>query len=166
MSGLPEPAVQRSLTLIAKAIQSLANLNPSVQREEFMRPVKAFLVSSVPAMTDYILSVSTPIPEQQKGPYAIPSTSSGHDRIDIIHSMRQRSNQLPVLSREAIPILPQLLDVPRHLAIISSAVIRYSKGYPRPRAGQTFEPIDEFCIRCFAVEEHALKSVVYMVYPC
>ncbi|EGO03980.1 hypothetical protein SERLA73DRAFT_40923, partial [Serpula lacrymans var. lacrymans S7.3] len=47
---LPTMPVQRSLTLIAKVIQSLANLNASVQKEDFMRGVKAFLKESVPAM--------------------------------------------------------------------------------------------------------------------
>lgn len=66
-SGLPSPHVQRSLTLIAKVIQSLANLNAvsvrcsgydtitntslqTVQKEEFMRGVKDFLKDSLPAM--------------------------------------------------------------------------------------------------------------------
>ncbi|KDQ30794.1 hypothetical protein PLEOSDRAFT_49472 [Pleurotus ostreatus PC15] len=44
--SLPSPAVKRSLTLVAKVMQSLANLNASVQKEEFMRGIKDFLADN------------------------------------------------------------------------------------------------------------------------
>ncbi|TFY69240.1 hypothetical protein EVJ58_g517 [Rhodofomes roseus] len=159
--GLPDARVQRSLTLIAKVIQNLANLNASVQKEDFMRGVRDFLTNSVPHMVDYIVVVSTPEPQS-------PSTSSPpvvdkSDRLRIMHTLRQRGLAAPVLYREATPLLPHVLDLPRHLAVVSALVVRYAHArnytpstYIHSGTGDHF---DEFCTRCLQVEERALFRV-------
>ncbi|KAF8973924.1 Rho GTPase activation protein [Flammula alnicola] len=158
--GLPSLPVQRSLTLIAKVIQSLANLNATLQKESFMRGVQDFLKDSLPAMIDYIAVVSTPISETPA------STTPGdemnrHDRLNIVNALRQRKKTMTILDRESVPILPHLLDIPKHLAIITSAVIRNSGDLrARPRTGDDTDlAVDEFCSRCFEVEEEALLRV-------
>ncbi|EPQ60641.1 Rho GTPase activation protein [Gloeophyllum trabeum ATCC 11539] len=159
--GLPELSVQRSLTLIAKVIQSLANLNASVQREEFMRGVKNFLTSSLPAMIDYILVVSTLESEKARGPYQY--SPDRHERLHVMNSLQRRGPGMPLLHREAIPLLPHLLDIPRHLAIITSAVIRHSRSYPRQSSNDPAEaPLDAFCARCFEIEQRALHRVSHL----
>ncbi|KAL1719474.1 GTPase activating protein [Schizophyllum commune] len=162
-AGLPPPPVQRSLTLIAKVIQSLANLNATVQKEEFMRGVKDFLSDSRPAMIDYLLVVSA-APDESYGP----STSSPerHARLNIMHCLRTRGAHMSVLQREAIPILPHLLDIPRHLAIIASSVVRHSREFREAAAhGKDGEraPMDELCACCLQVEETALQRVSQLV---
>ncbi|GLB36154.1 putative gtpase activating protein [Lyophyllum shimeji] len=156
--GLPSPPVQRSLTLIAKVIQSLANLNSSQQKEEFMRGLKDFLADSIPAMIDYILVVSTSNKDRASHPK---STSNRHDRLNVINDLRKRALDMPVLEREAIPSLPYLLDLPRHLAIITSTVIRNSREFhARAKPHDPAErPLDDFCAKCFKVEEQALLRV-------
>jgi hypothetical protein len=124
-----------------------------------MRGVKEFLTDSLPAMIDYILVVSTPVSD----PYnAYPGhAASRHDRLNVVNSLRQRGAALPVLDREAIPLLPHLLDIPRHLAIITSAVIRNARDCshsPNPH-DQADRRLDEFCVKCFEVEEQALQRV-------
>jgi len=68
---------------------------------------------------------------------------------------------MTVLDRESVPMLPHLLDIPMHLAIITSAVIRSSRDLnARPRIGDdTDSAVDEFCNKCFEVEEEALFRV-------
>lgn len=132
----------------------------NVQKEDFMRGVKDFLRESLPAMHDYILVVSTPIGDGGYGSF--PGTMSDrHDRLNVVNYLRQRSSTISVLAREAIPILPHLLDIPRHLAIITSAVIRTSRDF-QARA-KSHDPgdraLNNFCSRCFEVEEHALLRV-------
>ncbi|KAJ3515401.1 hypothetical protein NLJ89_g1775 [Agrocybe chaxingu] len=156
---LPPLPVQRSLTLIAKVIQSLANLNATAQKEAFMRGVQEFLKNSVPAMIDYIAIVSTPVEENPP-----PHTSGNmnrHDRLNVVNALRQRTSKMTVLDRESVPILPHLLDIPKHLAIITSAVIRSSRDLSaRPRTGDDVDlAVDEFCSKCFEVEEEALRRV-------
>ncbi|KDR84991.1 hypothetical protein GALMADRAFT_233525 [Galerina marginata CBS 339.88] len=156
--GLPSLPVQRSLTLIAKVIQSLANLNATTQKETFMRGVQDFLKDSLPAMIDYIAVVSTPINET---PSSLGDEMDRHDRINVVNALRQRTKNMTVLDRESVPILPHLLDVPKHLAIITSAVIRGSRELSaRPRTGDDTDlAVDEFCSKCFEVEEEALLRV-------
>lgn len=123
-----------------------------------MRGVKDFLRDSVPAMIDYILVVSTPTSDYTPTTGA---ASDRHDRLHVVNYLRQRASAMPVLDREAVPILPHLLDIPRHLAIITSAVIRNSRDFQaRPMPRDTTEgPLDELCAKCFDVEEHALLRV-------
>ncbi|KAI0825122.1 Rho GTPase activation protein [Trametes gibbosa] len=166
LPGLPDAPIQRSLTLIAKVVQSLANLNPNVQKEEYMRGVKEFLKDSLQAMIDYIVVVSTP-DTGSKGP-SMPLTSDKHERLRIMNALHQRSASAPVLHREAIPLLPYLLDIPRHLAVVTSVVVRYSRTQnmqsSRQTGGNNVNNADDrlffdLCSRCLEVEEQALFRV-------
>jgi hypothetical protein len=122
-----------------------------------MRGVKDFLRDSVPAMIDYILVVSTPSSDV----YMSLPVSDRHDRLNIANSLRQRASTMSMLDREAVPVLPYLLDIPRHLAIITSAVIRSSRNYQEKsgRLGNKHQTLDVFCSNCFEVEEIALLRV-------
>jgi hypothetical protein len=124
-----------------------------------MRGVKDFLKDSLPAMVDYILVVSTPAGDAY-GSYPGTGTDQ-HDRLNIANTLRQRALTMPVLDRETIPILPYLLDIPRHLAIITSAVIRNSRDYhTKPKSQEPGDrALDELCAKCFEVEGHALQRV-------
>ncbi|KAH9950344.1 Rho GTPase activation protein [Amylocystis lapponica] len=159
--GLPDARVQRSLTLIAKVIQNLANLNATVQKEEFMRGVKDFLTSSLPAMIEYIVVVSTPDTDTNSS--SKPSGLDRHERLRIMNALRQRGSAAPVLHREATPLLPHLLDIPKHLAVITSVVVRYSRTHSyvpsTTVATSEDEYFDEFCAKCLDVEEEALHRV-------
>lgn len=124
-----------------------------------MRGVQDFLKESLPAMIDYIAIVSTPISEAPTSHLADEKTR--HDRLHVVNALRHRTRNMNVLDREAVPILPHLLDIPRHLAVITSAVIRSSRDLGvRPRAGESADAyLDEFCARCYEVEEEALNRV-------
>ncbi|KAL0951188.1 hypothetical protein HGRIS_007916 [Hohenbuehelia grisea] len=155
--GLPSAGVQRSLTLITKVIQSLANLNSTIQKEEFMRGVQGFLQDSKPAMVDYILVVSTPTNDVHGA-----SNHSGadrHERLQIANALRQRVSLMAVLPREAIPMPPHLLDITRHLAIVTSAVIRSAGDYMKQQQGKEDTPLSDFCRQCCTVESYALDRV-------
>jgi len=93
-SGLPDMPVQRSLTLIAKVIQSLANLNVMAQKEEFMRGVKSFLEEKIPEMLDYILVVSTPSPKESSQ-----QPSEAHVRSRAIRALQERKQDMSDLQR-------------------------------------------------------------------
>jgi hypothetical protein len=125
-----------------------------------MRGVKDFLTSSRAAMIDYIIVVSSPRPD-------VPASNSSADRynrMSVLGSLRQRRESMSLLSQEAIPMLPYLLDVPRHLSLISSAVIRRSRGYNgESRSEPLADPcVVEFCAKCYEVEERALKRVTQL----
>jgi len=124
-----------------------------------MRGVREFLKESLPAMIDYILVVSTPVPDPYS-PYQ-GATADSHDRLNVVNALRQRGTTMPVLDREAIPLLPHLLDVPRHLAEVTSAVIRTSKAQQHMHNPSELEDgqLDEFIAKCVEVEELALQRI-------
>lgn len=157
--GLPSAHIQRSLTLIAKVIQSLANLNPNVQKEEFMRGIKDFLKQNLPAMVDYILVVSTPIPLDPYSPHSGHPAHS-HQRLDVVSSLHERSTTMPVLERESIPLLPHVLDIPRHLACITSSVLRSARSAdPKGKFSEDNQHLSGLCAQCFDLEDQSLARV-------
>jgi len=122
-----------------------------------MRGVRDFLVDSRQAMVDYILVVSTSIPDKFHG-----SDSGREQRQQVIESLRLRGANMPLLNREAIPLLPHLLDVPRHLAVISSAIVRRSNEVlaKHQANGTPVDPdLQEFVNNCLEIEQQALKRV-------
>jgi len=149
-SGLPDLPVQRSLTLIAKVVQSLANLNTTVQKEQFMRGVKSFLEEKLPEMLDYILVVSTPRPEDSSRP------PEPRNRSRAVRALDERKQTMPDLQKELIPHERHFLDIPRHLALITSAIVRHSRNIPPPQDAA----IADLYNRCREVDRHALHYVV------
>ncbi|KAG6851059.1 hypothetical protein H0H93_002951 [Arthromyces matolae] len=158
--GIPPPQVHRSLTLIAKVLQSLANLNLPAStslKEEYMRGMSGFIAESTPAMIDYILVVSTTskdVPNHQA------HSTNRRDWSDIDAHLHHRSSKMRALDREAVPRLTDLLDIPRHLATIASAVIRSStEVHAQPKSNESSNGLNEIRSQCFDVEEQALLRV-------
>jgi hypothetical protein len=137
---------------------ALADDWQTVQKEEFMRGVKDFLRESREAMIDYLLVVSTTsLDEVDVGARSL----DGFDGSNIIHSLRERARSKPMLDRESIPSLPYLVDSPRDLAVVTSAVIRHSRDYLSTRdiGDDSSKPINELYKQCSKVEEQALERV-------
>ena len=128
-----------------------------------MRGVRDFLVDSRQAMIDYILVVSTSAPDKLPTPGSPDGSESGRDqRLQVIESLRFRGANMPLLNREAIPLLPHLLDVPRHLAVVSSAIVRRSNEVlaKHQANGTPVDPdLQEFVNKCLEIEQQALKRV-------
>ncbi|KAI0322330.1 Rho GTPase activation protein [Amylostereum chailletii] len=148
--GLPDLPVQRSLTLIAKVIQSLANLNATTHKEEFMRGVKSFLDKNHLAMSDYILIVSkTDIHTSAQPPDEV---ALKRRMLKVLH---ERKQSMPILQREAIPHLPYFLDIPRQLGVIATTLLRHIRR--PPSLSET--PLDKLTHHCFDIEQQALYRV-------
>ncbi|VDB84482.1 unnamed protein product [Peniophora sp. CBMAI 1063] len=144
--------VQRTLTLIAKTLQSLANLKVEVQKEEYMAPVKTFLQETQPQMLDYILVVSS----LNDANRMMPRTEEQTTRQRAERALKDRKRRMPTLQAEALPLPPRAVDVPRHLAIVSAALVR------RPEAlkSEAQPPhLEKLCARFADVEREALFRV-------
>lgn len=121
-----------------------------------MRGIKNFLKQNIPAMVDYILVVSTPIHDINSHT-GHPAFS--HQRLRVVNSLHQRGSTIPVLEREAIPLLPHVLDIPRHLACISSSLIRSARLVGSRVNLLEEDHLPDLCSRCSEVEEIALQRV-------
>ncbi|KIW08933.1 uncharacterized protein PV09_00849 [Verruconis gallopava] len=105
----PKPNARRTFTLIAKSIQTLANMATFGQKEQWMEPMNTFLTShrsEFKAFLDNVCSISainnastSPIPPPYSTPLAI-------------------LTRLPPTSREGFPSLPYLIDHAKNFAAL------------------------------------------------
>lgn len=76
------------------------------------------------------------------------------------NTLLRRRHSLSVLYREAIPSQHELLDIGKHMAIITSTVVRHTRRNLPSRLGAPSEQeFDYFCQTCLEVEEAALARV-------
>ena len=145
--------------------------------------MSGFVAQNIPMMIDYLDGVSTvPVDFTLQSNSAsdgslVYSQLSGpdkRDRMQVVASIRARlenNDEIPTLHKDATPLLPHLLDVPKHLAIITSAVVRNAKSGtavpylramsscgPRQSSAQEWD-LGRFGELSFDVEAQALKSV-------
>jgi hypothetical protein len=126
-----------------------------------MRGVKDFLNQNLPAMVDYILTVSTPVPD----PFSPHSGHPAHSlqRYNIVSSLHERGSTMPFLERESIPLLPHVLDIPRHLACITSSVIRSARSANKEKSSHgDNQHLSDLCAQCFSLEEQSLARVTQL----
>lgn len=103
----PRSRAQRTLTLIAKGLQALANLSTFGKKESWMEPMNKFLGIHRQPFKDYIDQMCS-IPTERSvvvvpASYSTPVTILG---------------RLSPISREGFPSLPYLIDHPRNYAAL------------------------------------------------
>jgi hypothetical protein len=103
----PRPRAQRTFTLIAKALQALANLSTFGKKEEWMEPMNKFLGTHRQSVRDYIDQVCS-IPAE-RSTYTLPASYS--TPITIL-------GRLSPNAREGFSSLPYLIDHPRNFAAL------------------------------------------------
>jgi len=101
----PQPKAQRTLTLIAKSLQALANLSAFGQKESWMEPMNRFLSSHRQSVKDFIDAICS-VPAE-RNTFSLPASYS--TPITILA-------RLPQTSREGFPSLPYLIDHARNFA--------------------------------------------------
>lgn len=117
----PQPKAQRTLTLIAKSLQALANLSHFGQKEEWMEPMNRFLTSNRQGVKDFIDDVCS-IPAE-RNTFALPASYS--TPITILA-------RLPPTSREGFPSLPYLIDHARNFAALVKLWLAATESYMPP----------------------------------
>ncbi|KAL2149182.1 hypothetical protein VTH82DRAFT_8530 [Thermothelomyces myriococcoides] len=95
----PRPRAQRTLTLIAKSLQALANLTTIGKKETWMQPMNRFLTAQRQSFKDFLDDVCAIPAERTAAPppasYSTPVTIMG---------------RLSPMAREGFPSLPYLID--------------------------------------------------------
>lgn len=103
----PRPRAQRTLTLIAKGLQALANLSTFGKKESWMEPMNKFLTSHRQPFKDFIDQLCSISGERHV--IAVPASYSTPTTI---------LSRLTPLSREGSPSLPYLIDQARSYAAL------------------------------------------------
>ena len=131
----PRPRAQRTLTLITKTLQTLANLNTFGSKEPWMEPMNVFLTNHRPefkAFIDEICDISSNSNSSIPPSYATPITIL---------------NRLPASSKEGFPSLPYLIDQARECAALVDvwldARLEIDAGLEWSEELQTFDDLCE-----------------------
>jgi hypothetical protein len=132
----PQSKAQRTLTLVAKSLQALANLSTFGQKEAWMEPMNRFLSGHRQGVKDFIDAVCD-IPAE-RNTFALPASYS--TPITILA-------RLPPTSREGFPSLPYLIDHARSFAALANLWLDAMKHYFPPEGldGDLLE-FNQLCI--------------------
>jgi hypothetical protein len=140
----PRPKAQRTLTLIAKSLQALANLSTFGQKEEWMEPMNRFLSSNRQRVKDFIDEICSISIE--KSTLALPAAYS--TPVTIL-------SRLPPSSREGFPSLPYLIDHARNFAVLVKLWLDSN-----PHAAGVLEgDLLEFHKQCLALQQRTNECV-------
>ncbi|PHH81444.1 hypothetical protein CDD82_791 [Ophiocordyceps australis] len=105
----PRPLTQRSLTLIAKVLQKMANQSTFGKREQWMEPMNKFLAAQRFVFRDFIDKVceipgsDSSLIKSVPASYSTPATMVG---------------RLGLMAREGFPSLPYLIDQTHSFAVL------------------------------------------------
>ncbi|CAG8954394.1 hypothetical protein HYFRA_00006021 [Hymenoscyphus fraxineus] len=143
----PQPKAQRTLTLIAKSLQALANLSTFGQKEEWMEPMNRFLTGHRQEVKAYIDEVCSVSGERNK--FALPASYS--TPITILA-------RLPPASREGFPSLPYLIDHARNFAALVKLWL--DTASPRMLPGALEGDLAEFHQQCLNLQRRANECLL------
>ncbi|GAA5869722.1 hypothetical protein JCM3774_003832 [Rhodotorula dairenensis] len=114
----PDPRAQRTLTLVAKSLQGLANFSSFGQKEPWMQPMNRVVEDCSQGLVDFLQHVSTPVDSvAHRQEWTSPNAAA------YVIPNRLR-NALPPLVREAVPSLPHLIDLPKELGALARRLSR------------------------------------------
>ncbi|KAI0170774.1 GTPase-activator protein for ras-like GTPase [Pestalotiopsis sp. NC0098] len=103
----PRPRAQRTLTLVAKGLQALANLSTFGKKESWMEPMNKFLNNQRQPFKDFVDQVCS-IPTERA---SVPLPATYMTPITIL-------GRLSKPAREGFPVLPYLIDDARYFAAL------------------------------------------------
>lgn len=134
----------------------------TLQSNDYPR-LKEFLMNTSAKMVEYLSFISTEPPDIPQSPHMLPASGNGFQRSQYQRGFYIKKASLPLLYRESIPELPHMLDIGKHLATITSVVVRHTRRHLPARIGSPSEhDFDLFCQTCLEVEEKALIQVSKM----
>ncbi|KAI1332641.1 Rho GTPase activation protein [Xylariaceae sp. FL0255] len=147
----PRPRAQRTLTLIAKGLQALANVSPGFGRKEsWMEPMNKFLSTHRQSFKHYIDEICSVSAEQ------IPVITSASYSTPIMILGR-----LPPNAREGFPSLPYLIDHQRNFATLVKIWLEAHRSTtPEPHIlGGELGEFHTLCVKLQARSDECLAQV-------
>ncbi|KAI0387107.1 Rho GTPase activation protein [Hypomontagnella monticulosa] len=140
----PRSRAQRTLTLIAKGLQALANLSTFGKKESWMEPMNKFLGIHRQPFKDYIDQMCS-IPTERNlitvpASYSTPITILG---------------RLSPISREGFPSLPYLIDHPRNFAALVKLWLETSRKSTATDPSDFDAEMAEFHIICLDLQRRS-----------
>ncbi|CAJ2503298.1 Uu.00g106920.m01.CDS01 [Anthostomella pinea] len=139
----PRPRAQRTLTLIAKGLQALANLSSFGKKEGWMEPMNKFLSLQRQSFKGYVDQLCS-IPTERSG--STPSASYSTPNAIL--------SRLSPTSREGFPSLPYLIDQERNLAALVKLWLE--SNHASAAESHSFEgELAEFHVACIDIQQRS-----------
>ncbi|KAJ6257336.1 hypothetical protein Dda_8225 [Drechslerella dactyloides] len=135
----PGSQAQRTLTLLAKSLQGLANMTTFGVKEPFMEPMNEFLLENTVDFKRFIDDVSLASPEIQQAVQVPPSYATP---ITIQARLQQAS-------KEGFPSLPFLIDQPRAIGLLVQMWLKWDEsqdGKPPQNFSPDLQHFHEICL--------------------
>ncbi|KAH8928135.1 hypothetical protein BT69DRAFT_1329865 [Atractiella rhizophila] len=143
----PGEGCRRTLTLIGKTLQGLANMSTSFQ-EPGMKNMSDFLAENQSAFIDFIAGIST-------------ETDSGTKTRQDWKAARQFRSDLSGLAKDSVPTVPHLNDLSKDFALLASCVIRnVPRQSPTSGARERSLKSSQFIKTCFEVHDRAAAMAI------
>ena len=132
------PRAQRTLTLITKALQTLANMTTFGSKEPWMEQMNEFLHAHRPEFKEFVDEICSISPEARTS--AIPPSYA--TPITIL-------KRLPDTSKEGFPSLPYLIDQAREFAGLIDVWLDVRRGMdPNTPMSEELKRFDDLCEEC------------------
>ncbi|KAI9881462.1 MAG: hypothetical protein M1830_000024 [Pleopsidium flavum] len=144
----PRPRAQRTLTLIAKSLQGLANMTSFGSKEPWMEPMNAFISSSRQEFKSFVDSICSISPERSTS--AIPPSYA--TPITILA-------RLPTTSREGFPSLPYLIDHARNFAALVTLWLKVAKEIAANQPDAFEGDLAKFHDLCLGLEKRTTEAL-------
>ncbi|EWC48877.1 hypothetical protein DRE_00182 [Drechslerella stenobrocha 248] len=151
----PGSQAQRTLTLLAKSLQGLANMTTFGVKEPWFEPMNEFLLENTAKFKEFIDSISLPSPEIQQSVQVPPSYATP---ITIQARLQQAS-------KEGFPSLPFLIDQSRAIGRLVQMWLKWDEqqeGRGPQNASEDLQRFHEICLHlrdrmgeCFDRAENA-----------
>ncbi|KAI1826102.1 Rho GTPase activation protein [Xylaria intraflava] len=146
----PRPRAQRTLTLIAKGLQALANLSSFGKKESWMEPMNKFLGHERQSFKDYVDQLCSVTSDRS----AITVSASYSTPVMIM-------GRLSPKSREGFPSLPYLIDHQRNYAALVKLWVESHP--PSASSSHVFEgELKEFHNTCVNLQDRADSCMARM----
>ncbi|CAO1602976.1 GTPase activating factor [Xanthoria calcicola] len=143
----PRPQAQRTLTLISKTLNTLANLGTFGSKEPWMEPMNGFLNSHRQEFKTFVDTICAISPGQGTSPippsYATPITILG---------------RLPGTSREGFPSLPYLIDQAKECATLVDLWLDRPHDLDDPvRMSDELQSFNDMCVYLREKTKHCVS---------
>lgn len=153
------PAVQRTLTLIAKTLQGLANMTNFGAKEPYMSVMNEFVDENKQAFVDYVYSIS-----KVDDTAALATTEEAQAAEGAKEAALVRNKIQEEIARDAVPSLPYLFDLGKEYAMLCSYMARdgatMDKRNPELHEDPNFKAFTKVCVDAHAQAQECFAAVM------
>ena len=154
-STQPSAVAQRSLVLVVKSLQGLANMSKFGVKEPWMGRMNFFIEAKVRDLKAFLIIVST-----------FPASAIKAHLHASQYCAQKVIRSLPSAVRESIPSVPYLIDEPRECAVIVNLWMKSYRQYTSRKDVKLDTSLQKFHNACQAIEQEVNHRIRQLGRTC